>query len=76
MLERLLLSQKAVPPGAEQAGGPSFRVLRERVGLRRSDKPPKNFHRPVVTSNLVRRFQIGDHGRGRDGWYKPARRTP
>jgi hypothetical protein len=36
----------------------------------------KNFHRPTVTSNLVCRFQIGDHGRGRDGRHKPTRRAP
>src|ERR1700733_11075527 len=36
----------------------------------------KNFHKPDVTSDLVCQFQIGDHGRGRDGWHKPTRRAP
>ncbi len=59
----------------EAARGGHFR----REGTERDpvcDTAFKNFHKPVVTSNLVCQFQIGDHGRGRDGWPKPTQLVP
>src|SRR5271154_705067 len=69
----VMQSSPASPSAAESHYAKDLCNCLYRDGL--SESSPKNFHIPAVTSNLVRRFQISDHGRGRDGRHKPTRRT-